>query len=1013
MATPEHALDALPDNRAATALQRKVHEGMGNSPALARQRAASTQVHGSPRMAAQRQLLGGLAPDASLAAARPRNDPGGLPAQLRSGIEALSGMDMGGVRVHRNSSRPTQLQALAYAQGNDIHLAPGQERHLPHEAWHVVQQRQGRVQATVQAKGGVGINDDPALEQEADRMGERALQVRAAPGRPAVQARAATPQSSAIQCNYGALNDMGKARVDQQADEDYARKALEFELGMAQRIMDDAVVNSVVDGLIVKIRDIVDAWATHTGRAKGVTYEREFGWPPGDGYYGAFETTAQNVNAVLRDRRKPMRMKLKLVYNAVRNNSLTKWLKVAATELDRQAKGKTARDWKIKSDSHQVVTGPTGRRVRKTTTEDTVTSGFATTARLHGLAPEKVTEISDIANRERRTEGWFSSTKRDVFDQENFGEVLGWHDSTKKANRERRGNASRGVALGEQNTLTVADIPDLTDEEVDLALKRNGNPAPDGGARGTYRGTATNKLPWAQGGEYYDVELGSESSRAASEVKARMEAGISGSTDLMLHAATNLGINGEGVLKGLRLALAGWMMANRDHSFYEVFKAAAAYGVPFILDRNNPGAEYEAAENLSPMSRQDFAGILPNDGVLNNVFPRDYLSIAWKDALALALPNAANTQDQVKTGLRGHGISEISQDVMTPRDTAALQSLDAVVAAQGINGPDQPQVKAQAVRRIRQSPAFTYLGNTFGEKRALNLLNSLLLTHHAGKGVTKDSERLRLQNAGIPNVILDFVDAAEHTRLEAVRVAVQAAAVDPVLGLDMVPIDTALLPSTLSAARKEQVKAALIRKYHGNLHVPLTEQPKADVLNRIAQVEEIANMERTTATWYTWSSRASHLNNMNAASLREATSAVPSTQGPGLYIGRKVVTSSGYGAEAGKRVMVVKMSGVPTINRLNAAQMARLRLLGGGGGDPLQTAGLYHPTVRTEFLMIYGGGNFARLTTNKGVTLSLDLKIAPVADLRADFRSPGLWSGVSKTNFQQQAAESSLDVSTW
>jgi hypothetical protein len=98
----------------------------------------------------------------------------GMPDGLKSGIESLSGMDMSSVRVHSNSDKPAQLNALAYAQGNDIHLAPGQEQHLPHEAWHVVQQRQGRVQPTTQMQG-VGINDDHALESEADAMGARAL----------------------------------------------------------------------------------------------------------------------------------------------------------------------------------------------------------------------------------------------------------------------------------------------------------------------------------------------------------------------------------------------------------------------------------------------------------------------------------------------------------------------------------------------------------------------------------------------------------------------------------------------------------------------------------------------------------------------------------------------------------------------------------------------------------------------------------------------------------------------
>lgn len=97
----------------------------------------------------------------------------GMPDQLRSGLEQLSGMDMSGVRVHRNSARPANLQAHAYAQGQDIHLAPGQDRHLPHEAWHVVQQMQGRVRPTMQVEG-AAVNDDVGLEREADQMGARA-----------------------------------------------------------------------------------------------------------------------------------------------------------------------------------------------------------------------------------------------------------------------------------------------------------------------------------------------------------------------------------------------------------------------------------------------------------------------------------------------------------------------------------------------------------------------------------------------------------------------------------------------------------------------------------------------------------------------------------------------------------------------------------------------------------------------------------------------------------------------
>ncbi|MET0265992.1 MAG: DUF4157 domain-containing protein [Duganella sp.] len=95
----------------------------------------------------------------------------GLPDQLKSGIESLSGMSMDHVKVHYNSSKPAQLQAHAYAQGSDIHVGPGQERHLPHEAWHVVQQAQGRVRPTIQMACMAPVNDDQSLEREADVMG--------------------------------------------------------------------------------------------------------------------------------------------------------------------------------------------------------------------------------------------------------------------------------------------------------------------------------------------------------------------------------------------------------------------------------------------------------------------------------------------------------------------------------------------------------------------------------------------------------------------------------------------------------------------------------------------------------------------------------------------------------------------------------------------------------------------------------------------------------------------------
>ncbi|MFZ5986730.1 MAG: DUF4157 domain-containing protein [Bacillota bacterium] len=102
-----------------------------------------------------------------------RKNKTGLPDYLKGGVEDLSGLSMDDVNVHYNSYKPAQVGALAYTQGTDIYVAPGQEKHLPHEAWHVVQQAQGRVRPTMQLMG-MSVNDDEGLEREADDMGRRA-----------------------------------------------------------------------------------------------------------------------------------------------------------------------------------------------------------------------------------------------------------------------------------------------------------------------------------------------------------------------------------------------------------------------------------------------------------------------------------------------------------------------------------------------------------------------------------------------------------------------------------------------------------------------------------------------------------------------------------------------------------------------------------------------------------------------------------------------------------------------
>lgn len=148
-----------------------------STPATDRPRPSSVALTGHrPSVSSAPRQLKEAAPLSSSPLSRVPNRTG-LPDTLKAGVEQLSGLSLDHVKVHYNSSRPAQLNAFAYAQGSEIHVAPGQEKHLPHEAWHIVQQAQGRVKPTRQMKTGVPINDESHLEKEADTMGQRASRV--------------------------------------------------------------------------------------------------------------------------------------------------------------------------------------------------------------------------------------------------------------------------------------------------------------------------------------------------------------------------------------------------------------------------------------------------------------------------------------------------------------------------------------------------------------------------------------------------------------------------------------------------------------------------------------------------------------------------------------------------------------------------------------------------------------------------------------------------------------------
>ncbi|SER56985.1 hypothetical protein SAMN05421690_10391 [Nitrosomonas sp. Nm51] len=118
------------DNRPEAIAQRKIQEMANNSSQASRLRAFQEMANNSPqaKQAAQLQAMADNYSAQKQSIINKQENNTGLPNNLKSGIENLSGYSMDDVKVHYNSEKPVQLKAHAYVQGTDIHLASGQEK---------------------------------------------------------------------------------------------------------------------------------------------------------------------------------------------------------------------------------------------------------------------------------------------------------------------------------------------------------------------------------------------------------------------------------------------------------------------------------------------------------------------------------------------------------------------------------------------------------------------------------------------------------------------------------------------------------------------------------------------------------------------------------------------------------------------------------------------------------------------------------------------------------------------
>lgn len=146
---------------------------------------------------------------------------------MKLNFEQRSGMSFDDVRVHYNSDKPAQFHALAYTRGTQIYIGPGQERSLPHELGHVIQQKAGLVRPTRWVCG-QPVNDQLELEREADRSPVQYMTASAL--RDVIQMDwRSMPRQRGANCGYHALARAMYALTDKIGDP-YNEKNVEMQL---------------------------------------------------------------------------------------------------------------------------------------------------------------------------------------------------------------------------------------------------------------------------------------------------------------------------------------------------------------------------------------------------------------------------------------------------------------------------------------------------------------------------------------------------------------------------------------------------------------------------------------------------------------------------------------------------------------------------------------------------------------------------------------------------------------
>ncbi|MEW7289085.1 eCIS core domain-containing protein [Aquimarina sp. 2304DJ70-9] len=603
-----------------------------------------------PAIAVQRKLrsvMGG-ADDTDNPIQRKNNT--GLPDNLKSGIENLSGYNMGDVKVHYNSSKPAQLQAHAYAQGTDIHLAPGQEKHLPHEAWHVVQQKQGRVQPTRQLKSKVNINDSIGLEKEADVMGACALKR----GQQIDTKGNHTYQLS--NGNTAAVNNVTVVQRFKVGEEPIKNpfqdilthygwfpKAKAYEQRLGAYCATHPKSNYALNLAIQKLMYIVNSYYAQEIKDKDISEEDMFR----EVFFRDDETSSGQVGINLDIdkifevlQKGNLRERMTAFYNASYYGSgygkdIKRGFKQILHEIIFNNKNELIKDLNLNEEKikeqHTFYNNPSFkdsavRRLAK----------WKAPEEWQYLFYDDVFALGNLSIQGRDTSVKDSQqakkTRKQPIDPNVHPELIKTPADFEEL----------GVPLSDNELAFLYEDEGLNLNRIQKKKKRN---------EARRKGTRDKQLPWISGNAMF--ELSPDDSwyqKIHDQLRMPVVAGVSGTTTRMLKSYQFLNIKNSEL--NFRLALMGWMLPTWDHSLYEILKGSHIAGV------NPPGEKERITDvikmymNIAPLQTDELRNHVGNEGMFPHEEQYTEIALRRQPVVLPALPNFRTTErhaDQINS----------------------------------------------------------------------------------------------------------------------------------------------------------------------------------------------------------------------------------------------------------------------------------------------------------------------------------------------------------------------------